>query len=92
MSDDIKGFDNQYQRVVSEGYPQGDLLPFDTSSGVETRRAVFTTETGDSLFNFVFHELSDVVNHAEAVERLEKGIRDLQACIDKLNAVYGGQQ
>lgn len=79
-----KGFDTLFQQVVAEHFPDADLLPFDTKDGVETRVAVAKHETGDTLFDFVFHELADVESQAEAVDRLQKAQRQLQVCIDAI--------
>lgn len=79
-----KGFDNLFQQVVAERFPDADLLPFDTKDGVETRVAVTKHNTGNSLFDFVFHELADAGTQTEAVRRLQKAQCDLQSCIDAI--------
>lgn len=80
---------NPYQRALIEGYPAVDLLPFDTEDHDEIQAAVDSDETGDTLFTFLWRELSDLgEDDPQAVaETLGRAIEDIRAVQDVILAM-----
>ncbi|HRY01557.1 MAG TPA: hypothetical protein P5256_00405 [Beijerinckiaceae bacterium] len=70
-----------FHALLLASYPNVDLLPFDPSDYSAVDAAVRNNETGDTLFNFLWRELSDLApdDREDALARILAVERDVQA-------------
>jgi hypothetical protein len=52
-------YNNFYQRIVCEEFPDSGSFPFNVHNGKDTTRNVKNNTTGNQLFNFIFRELGE---------------------------------
>lgn len=74
---------NPYHEVLVSSYPDIDLVKIDPSDPIDVAAAVLSQETGDKLFEFLWHELYDCAEEGggDPVRRMTIVFRDVQAVL-----------
>lgn len=75
---DTTGQVKENREILLKGYPFIDLLPIPLDDHDQIDKLVKSDETGDTLFNFLWRELSSI-DKDEVIPNLEKSINDLSA-------------
>lgn len=80
------GYVSGLQQSACEAFPNADLLPIALSDGRAVTQAVENRTTGNSLFDFVFIETSDLddLDTGEAYFRLRRAAGVLRYIADSL--------
>jgi len=75
-----------FHAALLAAYPSLDLLPFDLTDYSAISKMVAANQTGDTLFNFLWRELSDLdpADRSDALARLSAAMRDIDAVYQAL--------